>query len=55
MNPTIPSRIGQKLGSPWAMALAVVVGCDSTPRFDPAVQYSADTLAQEFAPTDTAS
>jgi hypothetical protein len=23
-------------------------GCDNTPRFDPAVQYSANTLAKEF-------
>jgi hypothetical protein len=45
MNRTMLSRIG------WiaVIALAIaLVGCDDTPRFDPTLQYTADTLAKEF-------
>jgi hypothetical protein len=42
MDRTIASR--------FLITIAAVgfVGCDDSPRFDPAVQYSADTLAKEF-------
>jgi hypothetical protein len=45
MNRTMLSRIG--LSALVSVAVAFV-GCDDTPKFDPAVQYSADTLAKEF-------
>ncbi len=44
---TLLSRIGLSGLVGLAVAL-MLLGCDSTPKFDPAVQYSADTLAKEF-------
>jgi hypothetical protein len=41
------SRIG--LSGLIAVGFALsFLGCDDTPKFDPALQYSADTLAKEF-------
>jgi hypothetical protein len=47
MDRTIPSRITVAALATLTVA-ATFLGCDDTPRFDPAVQYSADTLAKEF-------
>jgi hypothetical protein len=47
MNRLILSRFG--LSALIAVGVAVTfLGCDDTPKFDPALQYSADTLAKEF-------
>jgi hypothetical protein len=51
MDRTMPSRIVSRLvvaSAATFLATVGFVGCDNTPRFDPALQYSADTLAKEF-------
>ena len=47
MDRTITSRI-TIAGVASLAVVAALSGCDDTPRFDPAIQYSADTLAKEF-------
>jgi hypothetical protein len=47
MDRTPPSRIVIAAAATFA-AIVGFLGCDDTPRFDPALQYSADTLAKEF-------
>jgi hypothetical protein len=51
MDRTMPSRIASKLlvASVATVTAAVgFVGCGEATKFDPAIQYSADTLAKEF-------
>jgi hypothetical protein len=45
MNRTIVSRMG------WSVLIALALafsGCEDKPKFDPGLQYSAETLVQEF-------
>ncbi len=47
MNRNLSIRVGLSGLISLVVALAIL-GCDDKPRFDPAIQYSADTLAREF-------
>jgi hypothetical protein len=47
MNRTIPTRIVVALAVTIATTLGLA-GCEDKPTFDPKLQYTAETLAQEF-------